>query len=98
MRPRLIFPPARTGPPVAKDHIYFLLLLFFSSFFPGDLYWIDSDKSYSTPIGRHKRTCVLATDEAMLCTLMTVELAVGIEQNFGMSVNTAEVALTYFKH
>ena len=30
---------------------------------------------------------VLATDEA-----------VGIEQNFGMSVDTAVVAMTYFKH
>ena len=79
---------------MAKDHICFLLLLFF----PGDLYWNGSDKSYSTLIGRHKHTCVLATDEAMLCTLMTVELAVGIERNFGMNVDTAVVAMTYFKH
>ena len=39
-----------------------------------------------------------ATDKALLCTLMTVELALGIEQNFGMSVDTAVVAMTYFKH
>ena len=48
-----IFPPARTGPPVAKSHIFFLLLLFFLSS-PGDLYSIGSYKSCSTLIGRHK--------------------------------------------
>ena len=42
--------------------------------------------------------CVPATDKAVLCTLKTVELAMGIEQNFGTSVDTAVVAMTYFKH
>ena len=38
--------------PLAKSHIYFFL--FPSPSPPGDLYWIGSDKSCSTLIGRHK--------------------------------------------
>ena len=56
------------------------------------------DSHWSTQTWCSKQARVPATDEAVLCTLMTVELAVGIEQNFGMSVDTAVVAMTYFKH
>ena len=41
--------------PLAKSHIFFFPFLSPS---PGDLYWIGSDKSCSTLIGRHKLSVV----------------------------------------
>ena len=70
-----IFPPARTGPPVAKDHIFLLLPLFS----PGHLYWIGSNKScsmlyshWSTQTGCNKHARVPATKKTVLCTLITI--------------------------
>ena len=41
---------------------------------------------WSIQTWRSKHARVAATNKAVLCTLMTLELAVGMEQNFGMSV------------
>ena len=72
------FPPARTGPPVANSHIF--LFLFFS-FSRGPLLdWVGQIMLYShwsTQTWCSKLARVPATDEAVLYTFMTVELAMG---------------------
>ena len=65
------FPPARTGPPVTKDHIFFSFFLFS----PGDLYWIGSNKSCSTLIGRHKLAAVNMHVYQPLTKLCSVHLS-----------------------
>ena len=93
-----IFPPALTMSAGGKEPLFSIS---FFSFRGPILDWFRQILLYShwsTQSLCSKHTRVPATDEAVLCTLMTVELAMGIEQNFGMSVDTAVVEMTYFKH
>ena len=68
-----IFPTAPTMSAVGKEP-HFSFFSFSFSFLPGDLYWIGSDKSCSTLIGRHKLGVVQMQVDQPLTKLWCVHL------------------------